>query len=595
MSIVFGTRGGDVVTLTLGMAGSVKAANAEKLGLTATHVAFVEDANLKKAVLAVCDGRLSLMSNFDVRRATFRSMHMVWPEDASDTSKGSPFVSAVSVLRKSLPGHQSKTQLTLTAKTRILLAELHPQPRPAHRSLPVLGTPLKVIYSHMLDCLIVALKTLDDKPTLQFLDPDTGEDLSFPTDKYNEPVEFVSGLGKTGDHILGLDEWQYERHGDKWLFLLVSTKGGRLLVLSTVPVAKDQDGRRQKIRYWTRYKRSTAVEAIYSVVGWNNNVFYCMGSTLYWDQLDVEDRRLRTQGTFELASFATSLRIVNGRIIALTDRDSVEIISMMGENAGEMTLHHADSESRSAAHMIEIGDGAADGSGSSAVLLSNRSCGVAGLFVPWQQPGRDCEVIFEAELPASVRKLARGRTRPIWQQARRDVRYGLLPSTLDGAEILGMCIDGSLQHFTLLSIPIWRILRLIQNLAFTTPTLYPFLYEEAGADFDEEPEVDKSYGMQIDGDMLQRCLNKRALEELFASTPRTKRMFELLEELDNGRWTAEIRKSCRSQEAEADVEDREDVDDTDGGEDRRRRQKEKKSGYLALLYDILEYYLAPVL
>ncbi|EFX05596.1 thermotolerance protein [Grosmannia clavigera kw1407] len=599
MAIVFGTRGGDMVALTIGLAGSVLAANSEKLGRTATHVVSVEDPNLKTATLAVCDGRLSLMSDFDARRASFRSMHTVWLEDASDTSKESPFVSAASVLQKSLPGHQSKTQLTLTAKTRVLLVELHTQPRPVHRSLPVMGTPLKVIYSCMLDCLIVALKTLDDKPTLQFLDPDTGEDLSFPTDKYNEPVEFVSGLGKTGDHILGLDEWQYERNGDKWLFLLVSTKGGRLLVLSTVPVAKNQEGRRQKIRYWTRYKRSTATEPIYSVVGWNNNVFYCMGSTLYWDQLDVEDRRLRTQGTFELASSATSLRILNGRIVALTERDSVEIISMTGENPGEMTLHHADSESRTAVHMIEIGDKTADGSGASAVLLSNRSCGVAGLFIPWQQPGRDCEVILEAELPASIRKLARGRTRPVWQQARRDVRYGLLPSTLDGAEILGMCIDGSLQHFTLLSIPIWRILRLIQNLAFTTPTLYPFLYEVPGPDFDEEPEVDQSYGMQIDGDMLQRCLDKRALEELFSSASRTNRLFELLEQLDNGRWTAAIGKSSEGREedreTEPGMEDGEEGDCADEGDAKRKKKEEKKSSYLALLYDILEYYLAPVL
>ncbi|OAA54805.1 thermotolerance protein [Niveomyces insectorum RCEF 264] len=598
--VVFGTRGGDVVTLVLNRSGKPVVMNFDKVGLTATHVALIDDnTTTKKSPLVVCDGRVSLLADFDARRALFRSMHMVWVVDAADFSKASPLISAVSVLPEALPGNHGKTQLLFSARSRVMLAELHPQPGPVHRSLPVGGTPTKVIYSHILNCLIVALRDLEDRTTLNFLDPDTGDNLSAPTDKSDNPVEFVSGLGRVGDQIYGLSEWRYEREGDEWAYLLVATKEGRLLVLSAQATeVGGTGGQRPKIRYWTRYKRSRFSEPVYSVVGWNSNLFYCVGTTVYWDQLDLTEKKLKLQGTYGLNSFATSLRIVNRKVVALKDRESFEIIDIAGGSAGDMFSHHSDPESRSAADMIEVGaGGAADGElGPQILLVCDQSCGVAGLWVPWQQPGRDCTVLFEADLPASVRRLARGRTRPCWQQARRDVRYGLLPSTADAAEILGVCIDGSVQHFTLLSMPIWRVLRLVQNLALVSPTLYPFTFEHAEADFDAEPEADRRAGMQVDGDMLQRCLDKRALEELFVERAHAARLATFLDKLDDGQWTTGFRKHAHN--AEGGEEGRKDDDNNaedDEEEEEGALSEETKSKYLALLYDILEYFLAPVM
>ncbi len=582
-----GTRGGDGLTLVLDESGKLVAANVERFGVTVAHTILVNDPFNGPSVLTTCDGRVCLQSRLDERKAAFKLTNMVWVVDAADTSKVSPFITNASVLQGGLPGRKDKTQILFTSRTRLMLAELHPQPGPVQRILPLCGTPVRVIYSHMLGCLVVAVNDLENKTTLQFLDADTGEDISMPTDKSGQSVEFVAGLGKAGDQILGLGEWHYERDGDKWVFLLVSTKRGRSIVLSTARIEAEAEGQRARIKYWTRYKKPRMGQPVYSVVGWNNSMFSCVGSTIFWDKIETEERRLNTYRTFELSSFATSLRIVNRKLIALTDHDSLEIIDIREGNEGDMSLHHADSESRAAVHAIEIGTTIADGElDTSLLLVSDRNSTAAGLWVPWRQPGRDCSVVFEAELPVSVRRFARGRTRPSWQQARRDVRYGLVPSTPDAAEILGVCLDGSMQHFTLLSIPIWRILRLVQKLALGSPLLYPYIYDEWRVeDVDTEPLPHDRAAMHVDGDMLQRCLDRRAVESIFSDPEVAAQLFRLLDALDNGRWTAAFKARQPSEEAQHSTADGQNP----------RTVDEMRGDYFALLYDILEYYMAPVM
>ncbi|KAL1911049.1 hypothetical protein Sste5344_003222 [Sporothrix stenoceras] len=595
-TIVFGTRAGDLVTLILGETGFL-AANVERIGPSRVDLVIIDDVQLGKAVLATCNGQVSVHYGSGEKAATFRSSHTVWPFDAAALNKPAPFVNSVTVLSGGLPGRQNKTQLVLSSTSHFMLAELHPQPGPVQRSLPLNGTPAKVLYSHTLGCLVVALKDLENRTTLQFINPDTGEDLSMPTDKNREPAEFISGLGKVGDQILSLGEWNYERQGDKWVFLFVCTKEGRFLVISTARTTIDQQS---KVQYWTRYKKSMH-EPVHSVVSRGEYVFSCVGSTIYWDKLDPELKRLVTCGTFELNSCATSLRIVNHKLVAVTDDDgSVEIIDISeGSKPGEMTLYHGDSEQRSATHMIEIGSKISGNElDTSLLLVCGRDSTASGLWVPWQQPGKDCWAVFEADLPASVRKLVRGRTRPSWQQARRDVQYGLLPSTPDEAEILGVCLDGSLQHFTLLSLPAWRLLRLVHDLALTSEKLFPFTYE--ANDDDDDYETDPGAGdrtvMHIDGDMLQRCFDKRALEELFAKPSRSAKLYAALEKLDGGALTAGFdRLQGPAQNAGAYSE----MTDGDGEGAASGTNgtvlDERTHRCIKLLYSILEYYLQPAI
>ncbi|CAK7208473.1 hypothetical protein SBRCBS47491_000104 [Sporothrix bragantina] len=367
--------------------------------------------------------------------------------------------------------------------------------------------------------------------------------------------------------------------------------GGRFLVISTTR-PKVHRQQRPKVKYWTRYKKSFS-GPVFSAVSQGENVFSCVGSTIYWDRLDLQEKRLTTHGTYELNSCATSLRVVNNKIVAVTGEDSIEIIGFANGVPGNMEIHHADSEQRSASHLIEIGSRVSGNDLNTSVLLvCDRDATVSGLWVPWQEPGKDCTVIFEADLPASVRKLVRGRTRPSWQRACRDVRYGLIPSTPDEADILGVCLDGSLQHFMLLSLPAWRLLRLVHDLALTSPTLFPFTFEKSDEDDDDndddyeaDPETSDRSVMQIDGDMLQRCVDRRALEGLFAKPAYAARLYAALEKLDSG---LDLNKEAQASVMAVDGGDGPSAQDGSTLDNKTRR-------CIDLLYVILEYYLQPVL
>jgi hypothetical protein len=70
--------------------------------------------------------------------------------------------------------------------------------------------------------------------------------------------------------------------------------------------------------------------------------------------------------------------------------------------------------------------------------------------------------------------------------------------------------------------------------------------------------------MHVDGDVLGRCLERRALERVVVGEEHVARLRELLGELDGGRHTAGWAE----------------------GEDKR---------YFGLAYEVLEYYLSPAL
>ena len=600
-NIVFGTRAGQVGTIVLDDAGRPASAHVDTIGLATVHIALVRDPVLGKCVLATCDGRLCLQSNFDRQRARFRSMQNVWVVvDAPDNCKPSPFITSTTVLQGSLPGREGRTPIVCSSGSRVMLAELEPQSEPAHRTIPLEGTPNKVIYSHSLNCLVVAMKNKKSETTLQFIDLDTGDDISLAVDSHGAPIEYVRGLGEKDDQILGLAEWVIERDGNQWVKFLVSTLKGRFLVLSvkrTESRRNNDDGAAApapaKIKYWTRHKKSRASAPVYAVVCEDNNVFSCVGSTIKWDKLDLVAKKLDAHGEYGLPSPATSLRIVNGKLAALTIRDSVQIIDFKGGNAvaGEMTLHHAGSNEVRARHMIDVYPEGAETSADALpiLMLSFGPALLSGVWVPWRMIGKDCSTVFEADLPSErLCSLARGHTRPGWQQGRRGGQYGTLPGTRtaeSAADILGACEDGSLQHFTLLHPAIWRVLRYIQNYAERSEVLYPYTYDEAAVAHDSGAEggldveaavmledlvPDNQTGMQIDGDMLQRCLDERALEQLFSAPEPAARLFRLLDALDSGRWTSSFKPQGAAQP------------------DQQRKK------YFALLYDILEYYLEPV-
>jgi hypothetical protein len=91
------------------------------------------------------------------------------------------------------------------------------------------------------------------------------------------------------------------------------------------------------------------------------------------------------------------------------------------------------------------------------------------------------------------------------------------------------------------------------------------LEEDDEDEYDAEPMQSPSSMMHIDGDMLQRCMEQRALERLVSDDNNIDMLREYLDDLDGGKWTAEFQ------------------DENDIGK------------YFELGYDVLEHYLAPVL
>ncbi|KAM7196411.1 Mono-functional DNA-alkylating methyl methanesulfonate N-term domain containing protein [Naviculisporaceae sp. PSN 640] len=561
-SIFLGTRSGEVVTLS-SLHGDLTA-DIQKFGMTTAYITSHRNFQTLDAgptVLVCCDGRLvHIQQKFSHRpltdsgsRAPGRfQTHQIFPLDEGNL--GAPadevnFAVAVDLVSADFQ------HVLMASGPKLLLTKLNLKPGLVHRRISVSGAPTRIMYSPKLRCLVTAVNW-DGKATLRFIDPDTGEDLGQPVDKHKNPIEFISGLGKSGDTVYGLEEWKYEKDGSVWEYILVSTRLGRLIVVDTEKISVREDGRK-RINYWARFTHKEDAP-IYSVIGGEEGLIYCAGSTLYWFILDTEAKKLKRLKSFNLASPATSLQMANGKLMALTSRDSLLVVDP-GDNSP--SLCHADPKPRNATHMIELAGPRLGDPLSTITLVADRDSGIGGMWVPWQSPQKDCLPLFEADLAASVRRFRRGRARPPWERSSHQQKYGRFLSTLDDADIMSVSLDGSLRHFTLLEMNYWRLLRFIQNLVQTSVDLCPFTHFGALEPFDFKME---GLDMHVDGDLLRRCLETRGLERLLGKPIHVEAFMELVDSLDNGKHAA----SARS------------ADDA-----------EKFRSYVLLAYDIMEYFL----
>lgn len=267
--LVAGSRDGVLMTLSLGDQCLERSVHFEKMGSVPAHVYAARDG----LVFVCCDSSLVLMSDFQESKQAFDQKQSVWTVDANDSSKRSPNITSVVALRESLSGNVANMPLLLLATDHVLLAELQPQAGPVQRHIPLGMTPQKLLYSHVLKCLVVAVKTPDDRPTLMFVDPDTGSDLSYPVKDHNrEPVKYIGGLGQQGDRILCLEEWHVSSDTGNFYYILVSTRGaagrgGRVLVVSTKQDKPPQGESRGRILNWTRHRIKGPKEPAYAVAG----------------------------------------------------------------------------------------------------------------------------------------------------------------------------------------------------------------------------------------------------------------------------------------------------------------------------------------
>ncbi|KAI6776079.1 hypothetical protein HG530_000024 [Fusarium avenaceum] len=552
--LVLGTRSGHIVTIQLSGEGMDQdSLGVEQLSLSPTSVfAASGQFDNSHALFACFDNTLSIIKDFSPRTGKFQTKNRIWATDFNDPSMPSPPIHSAFCLEKSLSGYQRHMSLMLLAGTRILLVDIWPHIGPIPRSIPIEGTPMRVIYSQTWKALVVAhLK--DDRPTLSFIDPDSGANISAAANKDREPSEYISGLGHQGDRIFGLYEWSYVKDGQKFPFIIVTTQKGRLMIVSVAKTSVDtEDGPTRQLQYWTRYKKKGFTDPIYSVVGDAIGLLFCVGTVLHWEVLDLAEKKLKPMKQFRLDSPATALRVEDGKVCALTAQHSLQIIDLHVESEQtEASMIHTDQITRYTGHVVEMGDSEEQPGKWPVSVVSTSQGGFTGVWIPWGQRNKEFEVVFEGVLPTSVRRFRRGHTRPFWLAVDRQRQYNTLFNTADQAEVLGVSLDGSLQQFSLIGIDLWRFLRLIQNLAYHDINVCPFTRSnqrhrdrdhEVDLDLELEPHPSPNM-MHIDGDLLKRCLDLRALISLASIGDAIDLFCEYLDKIDEGVHTKGFRES----------------------------------------------------
>ena len=582
--LVCGTQNGVVVTLEIDDHSlQIVRSWYDQIGFTSAIVKRPETPTTNDVVFVNCDMKMFALA-IPVSESPGRTprgereISQIFLTDALKPIIQQPAINSITTLRPQLSGG-TDNGLLLVSGSQILLAGLSSQPKPVPRRIPIGGSPSRLLYSHHLGCLIVAA-SVNGKSTLLFIDPETGEDLSRSFDKKNgNPVDFVSGLGNLNERIFRLLEWSYVKGGKTWMFIIVCTSTGRLLIIST------QKGEALKskgseatfnaeppktIHYWTLHKIKCG-KPVYSVAGSDEGLFYCAGDMLYCETLDDTDKRFKRVADYALPSPAINLICNAGRIHALTAAHSLEILKVETDWASNATYSvngtavkivrtHGDRVTRNTLHHKIISkwpDTPID-------LVSDKSCSVVGLWATHGTRADTLEPIFEAQLPCSILRFRAGNSRPAWDSTRvssddRIKNLNIVPNGASYPESLGLSIDGSLFNFTLLDFAAWKFLRFLINLAKQSQKVCEFTY--AHDMFSLEPILEPKIMMHVDGDILRRCLGDGSLEALLCIGQETEeavatqtRFVELLQGLHRGRLPKNADLSVYVEQAYKDLE-----------------------------------------
>jgi hypothetical protein len=537
--LVCGTRNGLAVTLCVSEHDlTIARFWCARIGATPVVIKKNETAGSKNVLFMACDTKLYTLkvpatqeTGLEEEISTDgRVINRVWLTDAAHPAAPQLEVSSIARL---LPNalDQTNSDVILISGSQLLLANLSTQPKAVPRHFPFGGTPTRLLYSHTLKSLIVAA-SVHDKCTLVFIDPENGNNLSRPVDKRGRPLEFASGLGELDERVFRLLEWSYMKDGKTWHFIVVCTNTGRLLIMSTeketVPTrppqmeahkavkngeAPDQDKKPNAektmafpgIRYWTRYKFKCP-KPVYSVAGFAEGLFYCSGNTLYCDILNLSEKKFETVAQYDLPSPAIDLVHENGKIYASTTAHSLEVLELVKEaGGGSRIIHtHGDQVARNSLHHRVLGSSPE----SLLNLVSDRACSVVGLWPTRNSRADTLEPVFVAQIPHSIIRFRAGRSRPVWDPtwdlpAKNGTdNHDIVPNSAGYPEVLGLSIDGSIYHFTVLDFPSWKFLRFLVNLAMQSPKICEFTYTQGTLSV--EPVSEPKTMMHVDGDILQR-------------------------------------------------------------------------------------------
>ena len=547
----------------------------DRIGLSTAHIRKDEYPGSQTLFFGNCDSKLyaftintfRIKGSGDRIKHTKRTIHRIYLTDAHNSNYTQPDVNSIAKFLPNSLGGIDDTVL-ITAGSLIIVAGLSLQPKPVPRRIPIGGTPSRLLYSHNFELLVVAAnvketpnpekdsekRSTHEKSTLLFIDPETGEDVSRPFDtKTNNTVEFITGLGMANDKIFRLTDWTLVKDGKTWNFIILCTSSGRLILVSAeregriLPSDTEEHPRLPRLRYWMRHVFKCG-NPIYCVTSFSEGLIYCSGTTLHCDVLDLEARKFKSLTEYQLPSPAINVVYEEGGCVyVLTSSHSLEILKLVTSPDGSKMFvrTHGDQVTRDPLHHRILkasspGENHLPEGSPSLVetrlhLVSDREASVAGLWAISNTKADTLETLFEAQLPYSILKLRYGKCRPIWDPSWAS--YGtnnvstiteILPNSAKYPEVIGLSLNGSLSHFTIIDHNSWKFLRFLVNVALQSPSFCESLsamrnprrriFEEPVKPKQDvsklEPFPAPHIMMHVDGDILNQCLERQLLEDI---------------------------------------------------------------------------------
>jgi len=395
------------------------------------------------------------------------------------------------------------------------------------RQMRVPGTPNKVMFSNHLQKLVVACTTIRTRdgskanghmrdrnkrllfPTLLFLDPDEDTiDIKKalrlrpePHDEMAREGHMLPGrtpriIGSSGMRILGLLEWKAKLAGRSFLLLVINSmrhrdEGNRVTgIINLYTVSMNTAAGEVAI------KSSGVVKCehpVYSVAQYNeSSLVYTAGDTLNLTTLDIIDGTPRLTHRMRwdtLKSQGITVSVRKPYIYVTTAKHSVSAFVIDG-NAFK-PLFTDENGARQGIHHISL-------STLPVVLVSDKEGVVAGLWQPANtRMTNSFRTVFEAVLPAPIRRLHLAHIRTPWSAQTEVVEETMI----------GSCLDGSMYQFELIDEAKWRLLRFLQNLCERNRTICPYMHPKRHRQR-LEPLVPTKQDMHIDGDILWRLIQR---------------------------------------------------------------------------------------
>lgn len=403
--------------------------------------------------------------------------------------------------------------------TRLITAKLDPQEKPVPRAMRLYGPPSRVIYSHHFKMLIVGL-ILGSKSILNFLDPENGERLHHYCDDADNPLEFPHGLGMQGEKVLCLAEWKLKDTTNSLeRILIVGTSEGSLLIYQI----KEHEGKRTELG---RHKiQCIAVCGMHyqgpvtAVVTCATSFFVSVDQSVHWMSLDITSKNISTHARYQAPSTVLSISMDGYWLNIVTTKHSLISLLLVdkqdhptfAEQHGQLIAQLTDEVERCGFDQVPVtneyhGEIARD---ATLVMVSDKDCSVTGLWYrkKAQSLGRSYGTTFEASLHTSILKFRFGRTRPPWDKVSEGSEIRVTPKP--AGELLGLGIDGSVTHFTLLEEPVWRLLIFLQDLARRSVDDSPVTRHLSHIQNKPDPRR-----RHVNGDILRPHLRHKSLRRL---------------------------------------------------------------------------------